>query len=327
MYRYEFDHTTVGDFRFSREEYELLQEALRLLRDKLMSWEKVARSHSALSSPYELELADLNQMISWGEEKLRGKSAGEIRERGLSVGSRRYIKAALVHAAWNRKKEIAAKQATWPSAVTQTLHKKLDLFQKFADKFSLEPAPILDEVRSEYTPLKNTVSAEGWDAFISHASEDKDAFVRPLAEALRSKGLRIWYDEFTLTVGDSLRRSIDRGLARSRFGIVVLSPSFFAKDWPQKELDGLVAPEVEGQKVILPVWHCVDAETIRKFSPTLADRMAVSSALGIEAVVNALITAMSGDTQKDFSSHFPTKEQKSSSISDDSAVDWKFRSF
>jgi hypothetical protein len=68
-----------------------------------------------------------------------------------------------------------------------------------------------------------------WDVFISHASEDKDDFVRPLADHLQQSGLRVWFDEFTLTVGDSLRQSIDRGLAKSRFGIVVISPSFLQK--------------------------------------------------------------------------------------------------
>jgi hypothetical protein len=50
-----------------------------------------------------------------------------------------------------------------------------------------------------------------WEVFISHASEDKDAVVRPFAEALEARGLKVWYDEFTLRVGDSLRQSIDRG--------------------------------------------------------------------------------------------------------------------
>ena len=76
-----------------------------------------------------------------------------------------------------------------------------------------------------------------YDAFICHASEDKNDFVRPLAERLRQEHVEVWYDEFSLNVGDSLRRSIDRGLAQSRFGIVVLSPSFFRKHWSQWELD------------------------------------------------------------------------------------------
>jgi len=148
-----------------------------------------------------------------------------------------------------------------------------------------------------------------WDVFISHASEDKEDFARPLAERLRSHGLRVWFDEFTLTVGDSLRRSIDRGLSRSRYGIVVISPNFLQKEWPQKELDGLVAREVEGIKVILPVWHNIGAEQIRAHSPTLADRLAVSSSKGLDHVTGQLIDAI----QKDYRSR-PSVESSGSSL-------------
>lgn len=131
-----------------------------------------------------------------------------------------------------------------------------------------------------------------YDVFISHASEDKDAFVRPLAEELSQRGLRVWYDEFTLKVGDSLRRKIDHGLSRSRYGIVVLSPSFFAKDWPQKELDGLTSREVDGQKVILPVWHGVSKADVLSYSPMLADRVAALSSRGIDHVVAEMLRAI-----------------------------------
>lgn len=128
-----------------------------------------------------------------------------------------------------------------------------------------------------------------WDAFVCHASEDKDSFVRPLVGELVGKGLRIWYDEHTLKVGDSLRRSIDQGLADSDYGIVVLSPSFFRKEWPQKELDGLAAREAVDRKVILPVWHGVSRKKVVEYSPTLADRKAVSSSKGIPYVADELL--------------------------------------
>lgn len=117
----------------------------------------------------------------------------------------------------------------------------------------------------------------GYDAFISHASEDKDALVRPLAEKLKEMGFHIWYDEFELRVGDSLRESIDKGLAVSAYGIVVLSEAFFAKNWPQYELNGLVAREIEGEKVILPVWHNITKQHVLKYSPPLADKIALVS--------------------------------------------------
>lgn len=131
-----------------------------------------------------------------------------------------------------------------------------------------------------------------WDVFISHAWEDKETFARPLAKALIARGLNVWFDEFTLTVGDSLRRKIDEGLAHSKYGIVILSPSFFAKEWPQKELDALVTRESGGTKVILPVWHRITAEQIGKYSPLLADRVAVSSDRGLDDVVPQLLHAM-----------------------------------
>jgi len=81
-----------------------------------------------------------------------------------------------------------------------------------------------------------------------------------------------------LKVGDSLRRSIDKGLANSRFGIVILSPNFFAKNWTQYELDGLVAKEMTGGKVILPIWHKVSKDEVMSYSPSLADRFALNTA-------------------------------------------------
>jgi hypothetical protein len=131
-----------------------------------------------------------------------------------------------------------------------------------------------------------------WDVFISHASEDKDNFVRPLAEALVKKGLKIWYDEFTFKLGDSLRRSIDHGLSQSKWGVVIISPHFLKKEWPQKELDGLVAREINGRKVILPIWHDITYETLVKYSPTLADRFAAKSSSGLNQVVSDLLDAM-----------------------------------
>jgi hypothetical protein len=116
-----------------------------------------------------------------------------------------------------------------------------------------------------------------YDVFISHATEDKDQIVRSLAKALVGLGLRVWYDEFELHLGDSLRRKIDAGLARSRFGVVVLSPSFFSKNWPQYELDGLVTREMAGRQVILPLWHRITKAEVLAISPSLADKVARST--------------------------------------------------
>ncbi len=138
-----------------------------------------------------------------------------------------------------------------------------------------------DLVRSTPEPETEAASVPlppEYDVFISHATEDKDEIVRPLANALVAEDLRVWYDEFELRIGDSLRRKIDTGLSRSRFGIVVLSLSFFAKNWPQYELDGLVSREMTGQQVILPLWHRITKSELMARSPSLADKVARSTA-------------------------------------------------
>ncbi|PJZ64121.1 molecular chaperone Tir [Leptospira wolffii] len=113
-----------------------------------------------------------------------------------------------------------------------------------------------------------------YDVFISHASEDKDDIVRPLAVALQNEGLEVWYDEFTLRIGDSLRQKIDQGLANSRVGLVVLSKAFIAKGWTNYELDGIITKAVSGEQILLPIWHAITKQEVIDFSPSLADKVA-----------------------------------------------------
>lgn len=129
-----------------------------------------------------------------------------------------------------------------------------------------------------------------YDVFICHASADKDSFVRPLAEKLRSLHVEVWYDEFSLDIGDSIRESIDKGLAKSRYCIVVLSKNFFKKRWPQRELNGLTAREMSSENnVLLPIWHNITFEEILEYSPPLADRKAILTNLGLDYVCKELI--------------------------------------
>ncbi len=118
---------------------------------------------------------------------------------------------------------------------------------------------------------------KSFDVFIAHASEDKDAFVRPFAESIQSIGVDVWYDEFSLHWGDSLSEAIDRGLANSRYGIVVISPDFIQKAWPRRELRGLVQGELAGKQTILPIWHGVTRQQVWNFSPPLADIYALNT--------------------------------------------------
>jgi len=134
------------------------------------------------------------------------------------------------------------------------------------------------------------------DIFICHASEDKDAVARPIAEALIFAGLEVWYDEFSLKLGDSLRRSIDNGLANSKYGVVILSHSFFVKDWPQEELNGLFAKEIGREKTILPVWHNISREEILRHSPIMADRVSVKTEDGLDLIVKKILDVVTPDS-------------------------------
>jgi hypothetical protein len=116
-----------------------------------------------------------------------------------------------------------------------------------------------------------------WDVFISHASEDKESFVKELATNLGSFGLKVWYDDFSLKVGDSINQSINNGIANSNYGIIVLSNVFFEKYWPQNEANGLFIMESINRNTILPIWHNIDKQGITKYSPILADKKALLS--------------------------------------------------
>jgi len=139
-----------------------------------------------------------------------------------------------------------------------------------------------------YNPVEKT---KQWDFFVSHAKEDKDEIARPLAERLNSRGLMAWYIDYSLKQGSNLRESIDYGLARSRFGIVIISSHFLEKRWPQEELDDLATREANGRKVILPVWHGIGFREIHERSPVLADRAAISTDRGLDYVVQRMLKA------------------------------------
>lgn len=144
------------------------------------------------------------------------------------------------------------------------------------------------------------MARDRWDIFICHASEDKDSVARPLANHLRELGLKVWLDEHEIHIGDSLRAKIDAGLAKSRFGIVVLSPSFFSKRkrWPTSELDALVAKENVGKKVILPIWHNLDYDDVARRSQILASRLAADTGEGLPRIAAKIVRAIENSRSK-----------------------------
>lgn len=126
-------------------------------------------------------------------------------------------------------------------------------------------------------PAGDLLGGQTWDVFISHASEDKLDVARPLRDALTQLGVTVWLDETQIKIGSSLRRSIDQGIRSSRFGVVILSESFLRSGWTHHELDGLVTRTVAGEQSLLPIWHNLGVDEVRAFSPSLADKAAMST--------------------------------------------------
>lgn len=172
---------------------------------------------------------------------------------------------------------------------------QLSFQRKLQEDIAIQKSQLETLIGMNYSAQNNSedneevITNKQYDFFISHASEDKDDIVRDLAEALRNSGFEVWYDEFELKIGDSLRKKIDYGLSNANYGIVIVSPSFVKKNWTEYELNGMVAREMNGHKVILPIWHKISKDEVLKFSPTLADKLALNTSIHtIDDIVQSL---------------------------------------
>lgn len=211
---------------------------------------------------YQRDISNIRSKIAEYQKKLAAKSSDLGRARQ-----------SLLKAQQNE-------QLNFQRAIQQTINNQQAQLSTFISRYYPLPTPIEKE--------KNEKNKQ-YDFFISHASEDKDEIVRDLVAALIKKGIKVWYDEFELRIGDSLRKSIDMGLTNSKYGIIILSPNFIQKNWTEYELNGMVAREMDGHKVILPIWHKITKDDVLKFSPTLADKMALNTTTHtIEDIVSQL---------------------------------------
>jgi predicted nucleotide-binding protein len=167
-----------------------------------------------------------------------------------------------------------------------------DLSRK-ADQASAQFSPPWDTGLPGVLPLPISVELEH-DVFLSHASEDKDAIARPLRDALEERDVSVWFDEIKIKVGQSIRQRIEEGIARRRFGVVILSPNFFAKQWTRAELDGLFSRKMDsGENMILPVWHHVSKDEVMQHSPLLVGIAALNTAtMTLEEIADSLADAV-----------------------------------
>jgi hypothetical protein len=137
---------------------------------------------------------------------------------------------------------------------------------------------------------KDTSALEKPLAFISHDFRDQDALVRELAIEMTRLGCPVWYAEFSLKVGNSLRESIERGLKETQKCIIILSKSFLSnKGWGKAEFDSVFTREIlEKKNIILPIWHNVEKYEIYEYCPSLLDKFALQSSLGAKELAKRL---------------------------------------
>ena len=139
-----------------------------------------------------------------------------------------------------------------------------------------------------------------FDVFISHAWEDKQEFVDEFVDALRSRGIKVWYDTSEIKWGDSMRKRIDDGLKKSRFGVAVLSPNYLAegKYWTKAELDGLFQIESINGKTLLPIWHNLTKKEVMSYSPIIASKLAMTTAtMTPDEIAAELVKILSDDEE------------------------------
>lgn len=158
----------------------------------------------------------------------------------------------------------------------------IDGMMNYAIPYAMQNNQVMlnESFEQQRSIIPNTVSGdEEWPFFISHAWEDKQTFVEPLVSVLRANhNLDPWYDSLTLKVGDKLRQSIDQGIIKSKFGVVVLSPYYINKGWAEYELDGLIQIQnTTREKRILPIWHNISKDEVMKYSPSLANIIALKT--------------------------------------------------
>jgi len=129
------------------------------------------------------------------------------------------------------------------------------------------------------------------DVFLCHATEDKKEIVRPLCEHLSVAGISCWHDEAEIQWGDSITERINKGLLVSRYVVVVLSPAFLSKKWPQREMNAALSAEAStGDVKVLPliVGTAEKREEILTRYPLIRDKLYLSWDAGLEAITDAL---------------------------------------
>lgn len=157
---------------------------------------------------------------------------------------------------------------------------------------SYTPAQVLS-----LTPIRQTVETRAAeqpdlrDVFLCHAWDDRQGPAKELHDLLVAAGVKVWFSEKDLGLGVPMMRAIDKGLANSRIGLVLVTPALLGRlpkeSVADKELSALLA----GNQLV-PIVHNTTYEALRNVSPLLASRSGLDTAEDSMAVVAAKIAEL-----------------------------------
>lgn len=241
------------------------------------------------------QIADKNTRIVSIQKSLKSTSASSVKSKLGQIDSLNEEIAKLQVKVADVEKKIAQKRVDetkvfqqYQTELDRENKKKQQEQKKLTDSYQRRinelTGALNRSVRTQMRPVTTLYSQIQedptiYDVFISHAHEDKEGFATPFVDELKKRGVKVWYDNDEIKWGDSLRAKIDSGLNHSRFGIVVISRSFISKGWTNHELDGLFNLEMTHGKTILPIWHDITKTEVQNFSPSLAGKKAMSTAV------------------------------------------------
>jgi hypothetical protein len=137
-----------------------------------------------------------------------------------------------------------------------------------------------------------------YDVFISHAVEDKISIATELCARLKQCGLEVWYSGSEFNIGDSIEKAIFKGLAESRFCVVIISPNYLSKQWTIQEFHALLYKERDGEYAMLPILHNITLKEISERYPFMADRWCIPSDKGIDLVVDKILKKLGKDRKE-----------------------------
>lgn len=233
------------------------------LQNKIISTKKSITKHSVQSTV----TIKLRQIASYEADK--AKKSKESAELGKKIADKKKKRADAYLMLQKEQQNEQKKQERTNQMIRASYESRIkELEQQLA-------------VSSMVSIQDSLTRDEEYDVFVSHAWEDKESFVDEFVSELRKQGLKVWYDTDKLKWGDSMREKIDKGLSKSRYGVVVLSPDYISehKYWTKAELNGLFQVETVNGKTILPIWHNLTKKQVTEYSPIIADRKAMTTAL------------------------------------------------